>query len=352
MIKARTGIKYLRRLGIVLITMPEAITTPIGVALLLTARYLSQKLEATLYKNLRETIKLYLAQSKPLSDESDDKSSAPRRVKRPKKSEERLVPLQYKEDRSLEANQKPLSRHGRRNKDDDTVHHSVDIKWLSFRFGTANSTKNKSGDSAREAAPDEADKLSHHNIDRQALSRRFKDEPGDSTPEATPDEAAKLTHHNIDRQALSRRFKDEPDDSAPEATLDEATKLTHHNIDKQALSRRFKDEPDDSAPEATPDEAAKLTHHSIDRQKLSQRFQKEDRSEADSNSARTSAAGKETVHHPIKKRLVFHSDASERAQNPETDDAVPVKTKHHTINMASLLKRFGPAAGSTQAPKT
>lgn len=280
MIKAKTGIKLLRRLGIVLITMPEVITTPFGIALLLTARYLSQKLEAIMYKRLRETLKLYLDLSKPLSDGAEDESKPQKRAKRSTKRVDRVIPWQQKDSRSFGTELVPLILPDWRNTTDDTVRHSVDMNWLSRRYGTIEG---------------------------------LKVEPGDSNLETTPDGADNLTHHSIDMQILSRRFKAD-DNSKVEAdssdTSVSAEEVIHHTINSEALSRRFKEK---------------------------------DSSEPDSDSANTSDTEKEAVHHPLNRKLV-----SQRYDTAATLE----KTSHHTINMASLLRRYGSAVGFAPAPKT
>ena len=88
MIVGRTRVKFLRHLGIALIFLPELITTPFGVALVLVARYLARRREASQNKRLREMVKYYLAHTGRFSGDADGKSSAPGSVKRYTRSEE------------------------------------------------------------------------------------------------------------------------------------------------------------------------------------------------------------------------------------------------------------------------
>ena len=241
MIKAKTSIKLLRHLGIVLIALPEPIITPFGVALVLASRYLSRRLEASLNKRLRETLKDYLAHFKRFSDDADGESSAPVRVKRYTQSEEHLIPWQYKGSRSVEASPRP----------------SV---WQSWH--------------------DTRDDIVHNTADMESLSRRYK-----------ADDSSKI----------------ESDWSGTSST---AEKVIHHTINMESLSRRFKGE---------------------------------DSSGADFNSARTSGTVAGVVQHDVNRRLL--------SQRYETDGVGPVKVRYHTVNMASLLRRYGSAAGSTPALK-
>ncbi len=280
MIKAKTSIKLLRHLGIVLIALPEAITTPFGVALVLTSRYLSRRLEASLNKRLRETFKHYLAHFKRFSDDADGESSAPGRVKRYTQSEEHLIPWQYKGSRSFEANPGPSVWQSWRDTRDDIVHHTVDMEWLSRRYGMRDGSKV---------------------------------EPGDSHWEVTSGSTGKLMHHSIDMQMLSRRYK-----------ADDSSKVESDWSDTSST-------------------AEKVIHHTINMESLSRRYKGEDSIGADSNSACTSGTLKGAVHHAINIRLL--------SQCYETDGTAPMKVRNHTINMASLLRRYGPAVGSTPALK-
>jgi len=147
MIKAKTSIQLLRHLGIVLIVLPEVITTPFGVVLVLASRYLSRRLEASLNKRLQETLKYYLAHFKRFSDDADGESSAPSRVKRYTQSEEHLISWQYKGSRSFDATPSPLVWQSWRDTRDDIVHHTVDIESLSRRYGIRDGSKVEPGDS-------------------------------------------------------------------------------------------------------------------------------------------------------------------------------------------------------------
>ena len=280
MIKAKTSIQLLRHLGIVLIVLPEVITTPFGVVLVLTSRYLSRRLEASLNKRLQETIKYYLAHFKRFSDDADGESSAPSRVKRYTQSEKHLISWQYKGSRSFDATPSPLVWQSWRDTRDDIVHHTVDIESLSRRYGIRDGSKV---------------------------------EPGDSHWEVTSGSTKKLMHHSIDMQMFSHRYK-----------ADDSSKI----------------EPDWSD---TSSSAEEVIHHTVNMESLSRRYKGNDSTGADSNWVSTSGTVEGVAHHSLHMRLL--------SQCYETDSVGPVKVRYHTVDMASLLRRYGSAASSTPALK-
>lgn len=280
MIKAKTSIQLLRHLGIVLIVLPEVITTPFGVVLVLASRYLSRRLEASLNKRLQETLKYYLAHFKRFSDDADGESSAPSRVKRYTQSEKHLISWQYKGSRSFDATPSPLVWQSWRDTRDDIVHHTVDIESLSRRYGIRDGSKV---------------------------------EPGDSHWEVTSGSTKKLMHHSIDMQMFSRRYK-----------ADDSSKI----------------EPDWSD---TSSSAEEVIHHTVNMESLSRRYKGNDSTGADSNWVSTSGTVEGVAHHSLHMRLL--------SQCYETDSVGPVKVRYHTVDMASLLRRYGSAASSTPALK-
>ena len=280
MIKAKTSIQLLRHLGIVLIVLPEVITTPFGVVLVLASRYLSRRLEASLNKRLQETIKYYLAHFKRFSDDADGESSAPSRVKRYTQSEEHLISWQYKGSRSFDATPSPLVWQSWRDTRDDIVHHTVDIESLSRRYGIRDGSKV---------------------------------EPGDSHWEVTSGSTKKLMHHSIDMQMFSRRYK-----------ADDSSKIESDWSD-------------------TSSSAEEVIHHTVNMESLSRRYKGNDSTGADSNWVSTSGTVEGVAHHSLHMRLL--------SQCYETDGVGPVKVRYHTVDMASLLRRYGSAASSTPALK-
>ena len=280
MIKAKTSIQLLRHLGIVLIVLPEVITTPFGVVLVLASRYLSRRLEASLNKRLQETLKYYLAHFKRFSDDADGESSAPSRVKRYTQSEEHLISWQYKGSRSFDATPSPLVWQSWRDTRDDIVHHTVDIESLSRRYGIRDGSKV---------------------------------EPGDSHWEVTSGSTKKLMHHSIDMQMFSRRYK-----------ADDSSKIESDWSD-------------------TSSSVEEVIHHTVNMESLSRRYKGNDSTEADSNWVSTSGTVEGVAHHSLHMRLL--------SQCYETDGVGPVKVRYHTVNMASLLRRYGSAASSTPALK-
>ena len=280
MIKAKTSIQLLRHLGIVLIVLPEVITTPFGVVLVLASRYLSRRLEASLNKRLQETLKYYLAHFKRFSDDADGESSAPSRVKRYTQSEKHLISWQYKGSRSFDATPSPLVWQSWRDTRDDIVHHTVDIESLSRRYGIRDGSKV---------------------------------EPGDSHWEVTSGSTKKLMHHSIDMQMFSRRYK-----------ADDSSKIESDWSD-------------------TSSSAEEVIHHTVNMESLSRRYKGNDSTGADSNWVSTSGTVEGVAHHSLHMRLL--------SQCYETDSVGPVKVRYHTVNMASLLRRYGSAASSTPALK-
>jgi len=280
MIKAKTSIQLLRHLGIVLIVLPEVITTPFGVVLVLASRYLSRRLEASLNKRLQETLKYYLAHFKRFSDDADGESSAPSRVKRYTQSEEHLISWQYKGSRSFDATPSPLVWQSWRDTRDDIVHHTVDIESLSRRYGIRDGSKV---------------------------------EPGDSHWEVTSGSTKKLMHHSIDMQMFSRRYK-----------ADDSSKIESDWSD-------------------TSSSVEEVIHHTVNMESLSRRYKGNDSTGADSNWVSTSGTVEGVAHHSLHMRLL--------SQCYETGGVGPVKVRYHTVNMASLLRRYGSAASSTPALK-
>ena len=280
MIKAKTSIQLLRHLGIVLIVLPEVITTPFGVVLVLASRYLSRRLEASLNKRLQETLKYYLAHFKRFSDDADGESSAPSRVKRYTQSEKHLISWQYKGSRSFDATPSPLVWQSWRDTRDDIVHHTVDIESLSRRYGIRDGSKV---------------------------------EPGDSHWEVTSGSTKKLMHHSIDMQMFSRRYK-----------ADDSSKIESDWSD-------------------TSSSVEEVIHHTVNMESLSRRYKGNDSTGADSNWVSTSGTVEGVAHHSLHMRLL--------SQCYETDSVGPVKVRYHTVDMASLLRRYGSAASSTPALK-
>jgi hypothetical protein len=139
MIQTRTSVRLLKYLGIVLAAIPEPVTTVFGVALLVTAHHLSQKLEPNKY-----TL-----------------------------SEEYLIPWQFDSNRSLEANS-PLGWQIRYDTKVNVIYHTIDLPRLYQRYGLrSDGSKVKPRDSRPEIASDNNKNLVHHALDLQRLYRRY-----------------------------------------------------------------------------------------------------------------------------------------------------------------------------------
>jgi hypothetical protein len=230
MIKTRTRIKLLRRLGITLIFLPELITTPFGVALVLVARHLAKRREASMNKRLRETVKYYLAHTRHFSDDADGKSSAPGPVKRYAQSEEHMIPRQYTGNRSFEANLAPSVWQSWRDMRGRTVHHTIDMQSLSQRYKAGDSFKVESGwpDTSRRA-----EKVIHHTINTEWLSRRYEGEDSavaHSSGARTSGAGERVTHHSVNMRLLSQRYN---------IGSVGQTKVKYHTINMALLLQRY-----------------------------------------------------------------------------------------------------------------
>jgi hypothetical protein len=230
MIKTRTHIKLLRRLGIALIFLPELITTPFGVALVLVSRYLSRRREASQNNRLREMVKYYLAHTRRFSDDADGKSSAPGPVKRYTRSEEHVIPRQYTGSRSFEANLAPSVWQSWRDMRGRTVHHTIDMQSLSERYKAGDSLKVESGWSNTSGR---AEKVIYHTINMEWLSRCYEGEDSavaHSNWARTSGAVEEVTHHSVNMRLLSQRYKT--------GNVGQV-EVKHHTINMALLRQRY-----------------------------------------------------------------------------------------------------------------
>ena len=228
-IKSRTHIKLLRRLGIALIALPEPFTTPFGVALVLLSRYLSKRREASRNKRLRETVQYYLAHTRRFSGDAYSESSAPGSVKRYTRSEEHLIPQQYTGNCSFEANLAPSVCQSWRDMQNDTIHHTKDMQSLSGRYKAGDSFKVESGWSDTSSR---AEKVIHHTINWESLSRRYGDQSSVlaySNWACTSGAMEGVTQHSVNMGLLSQRYKI--------GSIGQ-TKVKYHTINKALLLQR------------------------------------------------------------------------------------------------------------------
>lgn len=151
MSKYRTYVKYLKHFGILLIALPELVTTLLGVALIFTARYLSRKLETGMNRRIRQSLEQYLAHFRRFSYDTGDSSKLPA-----------WVHLHY---RSLDSNLSTWQSQRFRT----TTHHTIAMERLSWRYNNIASSKA----SAERLAPARTGKLVHHTIDMERLSRLY-----------------------------------------------------------------------------------------------------------------------------------------------------------------------------------
>jgi hypothetical protein len=206
MIKAKTGIKVLRRLGITLIALPEPVTTPFGVALVLLSRYLSRRLEASQDNRLRETVQYYLAHASRFSDYVDSKSRAPGSVKLLSPSKEPAILGQITGSPSFIANSAPSVWQNWQEMRRRTVHHTMNVQSLSQRYKSGDSFKVESGWADTSGR---AEKVIHHTINMEWLSRRYESAGAVaySSWACTSNAVEGVTHHSVNMKSLSQHYK-------------------------------------------------------------------------------------------------------------------------------------------------
>jgi hypothetical protein len=195
MINTGTYVRLLRHLGIALIFAPEPLTTPFGVAFILVARHLSKRLEASRDKRLREMVQYYLAHSSLSTNDADGKSGGPSPVKRHSLSEERPILGQITGSRSFEASSSV--RKARHELHDSAASGTSDMRNLSplYKYGSALS--------ATSTGPQ---KVIHHTIDIEWLSRRYEcanSAVAHSSWATTSRDVQGITHHSVNMGLLS-----------------------------------------------------------------------------------------------------------------------------------------------------
>ena len=291
MVKTKTGITLLKRLGFVLIALPEPFTTPIGVACILASSYLSRLREATLNKHLRETLTRYLSHSKSSNHETENNSRGRHKVKRHTRIDDPTILWQNKSVLPVETSHPPSVRQNLRDKGftlstiegENTIHHNVDTESLSRRYPVTVSPKAENVSAHSDAEPAKIEKLIHHSVDTKFLSRRYpvtassKAKTGSPHSDVEPDETEELIHHSVDMQTLGRRYR--ADDSSRVASdvpdKPSATENVVHHTKHISLSRRYPETVSaktDSNKALTPDTDEIVEHHSINLKLLSQRY--------------------------------------------------------------------------------
>jgi hypothetical protein len=206
MIKTRTSIRILKRVGIALIALPEPFTTPFGVALLLTSRYLSRRVEARQNNRLRETVRYYLAHSGSFDDVVGDEPAAPSLIGYP--SSEHVIRCGY-------AGGGPGT----------AVVFSTWRNWQEMRCRTAQPAACRQGRYARPTSGDsskatgrradtypKAEKEVRHTINVERLSQRYGSADGGtvrsihSNCSRTPGAREAVTRHSINMGLLCERY--------------------------------------------------------------------------------------------------------------------------------------------------
>lgn len=230
MIEAKIHVKFLRRLGIALIFSPEFITTPFGVALILVARYLSRRHEASVNRRLRETVEYYLAHTRRFSDDADGESSAPSSVKRYTQNEEHPIPQQYTGSRSFEINLAPSVWQSWCDMQRRTVHHTRDMQSPSLYYKAGDSFKVESGWSDTSTR---TEKVIHHTINMEWLSRCYEGEGSavaHSSWARTSGAGEGVTYHSVNMSLLSQHYQTGGVGQ---------TKIKYHTINMALLQQRY-----------------------------------------------------------------------------------------------------------------
>ena len=169
MVKDKTTIKLLRRLGITLIALPEPVTTPFGVALLLTSHYLSKRLETRQNDRLRETIGHYLAHTGWFGADADSQPGPAGPVTRYALRQEQAILGQI--TGSAEANLAPSVWQSWQDMRHRAARYAADMQTSFGHYGSRSSLKAESG------WPDgsgKAEKTAPHAINMRELSQRYE----------------------------------------------------------------------------------------------------------------------------------------------------------------------------------
>jgi len=230
MIESRISIKFLRHLGVALILLPELITTPFGVALVLIARYLSKRREASMNKRLREMVRYYLAHTGRFRNDADGRSGAHGSVGHYTQGEEQLIPQLCTGSCSFETNLAPSVWQNWRDMRDRTVRYTMDVQSPSRHHKAGDSFKVESGwsDTSRRA-----EKMIHHTINREWLSQRYEGQ-GSAVAHSnwahTSGAGKGVTHHSVNMKSLSQRYKTGGGGQMKEK---------HHTINMDLLQQRY-----------------------------------------------------------------------------------------------------------------
>jgi len=206
MIKTRTSIRILRRVGIALIALPEPFTTPFGVALLLTSRYLSRRVETRQNNRLRETVRYYLAHSGSFDDVVGDEPAAPSLIGYP--SSEHVIRGTYARGGPGTAVAFSTWRNWQNTRSpavQQAAH--VESRYALPKFGARSKTTGGRPDISAKA-----EKTVRHTLNVERLSRRYGGADGGtvrsicSNCSQTPGAREGVTHHSINMGLLCERY--------------------------------------------------------------------------------------------------------------------------------------------------
>ncbi len=183
MVSSRTSVRFMRHCGMILIALPEPVTTVIGVGMVVASRYLSHRIEAGVYKRLRETLRNYMAHFKRFrAGESAAAATQPSTSTTPAKNEARG-------GSNLAASPGFVLWQRPAHADTMPVYHALDLDRLNRLYGARLKA------SARQTAA--LPKIKYHSLNIEAFPRRSP------TPPPAP---VKVKYHAIDMASLQRRY--------------------------------------------------------------------------------------------------------------------------------------------------
>ncbi len=241
----------MRHAGIVLIALPEVITTPFGLALILSSHILSRRVEANLNRRLRQTVQQFFTYLKRFSD--DGESGTKGKMKHPFWLKERPVTQRHKNSNVATPPYSSVFR-SRFHTESGGVFHNIDMQSVSRRYDTSEHSK---VNSVFSGAFTTTKPVLFHTVNIETLSRRFKyrNSPKiDSASSGISTTTKAVLLHTVNIEALSRRFKDNSSTKIDSQTSHSEKRLlpqysdtrvaipvmvTRHNVNMPSLLRRY-----------------------------------------------------------------------------------------------------------------
>lgn len=187
------GVRFLRHVGMVLIVLPDPVTTILGVVLVFASRYLSRKLEERIYKHLRIAIKQYLSHVKRSHVNNTDSKFIETASGGYYIRHEDLVPRRYEGNRGyIVSSARPGENSWR-----DTHRCLVSDNRKTQALLSVHTNENSAWNGHRTIQTPDAEKVIYDYFNMELLCRRYK---------RAIVEPAKPIHHAIDIESLQRRY--------------------------------------------------------------------------------------------------------------------------------------------------